>query len=325
MQMNHKVAAIRAILALSALPMVSCLNSGGSSGENDGPVQNLYGRFKVDLVEVFTSGGDTISPAYASLIGRVADGPTPSNLAWTDTDSSGVCRLRVPRAPFCDPGCGSAAVCVADNVCQAYPKGLDVGTVTVKGLKDTGGVSSFKMTPGAGLNYQVPVGTSLAFPPFTEGGTITVSAAGKDTVHAFTLSAKGMKPLKVLYDSITFVDGEPATLQWEAKGSSGTSSIFAQVDISHHGGLKGVIECEGPDNGQMVIPASLITKLKALGMAGFPVVELTRYVSGGKEGMSTELRVESRVNRPISIPGIVSCFGDEECGSGQVCEANKCQ
>lgn len=319
----YKVAAFLWVAALSTLFVVSCVNSGDSSTPEEpsgtGGV-GLYGTFRVALTE-----STETSNAYTSLLGRVANGPTPSVLAWTDTDSAGVCRLRIPHAPSCIPGCGSAAACVADGVCQAYPKGLDAGTVTVNGLKVSSGGTSFTMSP-LFSNYQPPAGTTLDFPPFEEGGILTVSSPGKDTVVSFTLTAKGIKPLKVLYDSVPFVDGQPATLQWEAKGSSGTSAVSVEVDISHHGGLKGVISCEGPDNGELVIPTSLITKLKALGMSGFPSVEMTRYVSKKNAGSNLELRIESRVSRPVYIPGVVSCNGDEDCPDNQTCQEDfKCQ
>jgi hypothetical protein len=130
----------------------------------------------------------------------------------------------------------------------------------------------------------------------------------------------------VLYDTLPLADGQDATLLWEPKGSAGSSTVFAQVDISHHGGLKGVIECEGADDGQLVIAGSLVTQLKALGMSGFPTIELTRFVSGGHPDLNIELRLESRVVRPVSIPGIVSCVEDADCPTAQTCQQDfKCQ
>jgi hypothetical protein len=38
------------------------------------------------------------------------------------------------------------------------------------------------------------------------------------------------------------------------------------------------------------------------------------------------LRLESRVVRPVSIPGIVSCIEDADCPSSQTCQQDfKCQ
>jgi hypothetical protein len=322
MQAFHKPigehAALLGAAILSILFVASCLNGDDSKDGGTGG-KKLYGRFKVDLAEQ-----TSFSDPYATLIGRVSDGPSPSTLSWTETAASGSCRLLVPRAPFCDPGCGSASACVADGVCQAYPKGVDVGTVTVKGVKLKSGANTFSMNHLL-FNYQPTAGSSLDFPPFAEGGTVTVSAIG-DTSGPFSLTAKGIKPLTVQYDSIPLSDGQDATLLWEPKGSAGTSTVFAQVDISHHGGLKGVIECEGPDNGQLVIAGALVTQLKALGMSGFPTVELTRFVSGGNPDLNIELRLESRVVRPVSIPGIVSCIEDADCPSSQTCQQDfKCQ
>lgn len=318
MRMTNVGMIVRGGAALAALMMVSCLDSGGNSTAVS--KQGLYGKFKVELIEQ-----TSYSEAYASILGRVSDGPTPSTLAWTVDTASGSCSLRIPRAPFCDPGCGSAAACVADGVCQAYPHGLSVGTVTVNGIKLTSGPTSFSMNPVLN-NYQVPTGSSLNYPPFAEGDVLTFSAAGADTIGGFSLSVKAIKPLVVSYDTVSFVDGQPVTLTWTPKGSAATSTVTAQVDISHHGGLKGVIDCEGPDNGQLVIPARLVSRLMALGISGFPAVELVRTASATHPDMSVELQVLSRVTRPVSIPGIVSCSGDEDCPENQTCQQDfKCQ
>jgi hypothetical protein len=314
------------LLALMVpLGAMSCLSDATSSGDEGGGTgvrKALYGRFVVNLVE-----GTSFSDPFASVAGRVSDGPTPSVLAWDTTATSGACKLLVPRTPFCANSCGSAGACVDSagvGVCRAYPKGVNVGTVTLTGLRTVSGSTSVTMTPLL-LNYQPTAGTSFQFPPFTEEQSVTLAATG-DTSGAFTLTAKAIKPLVPLFDSVVLQSGQPMTLQWTPKGSAATSSIHAEVDISHHGGLKGLIACEASDNGELVIAATLVDQLKALGIAGFPTVDMTRYASGTNANTNVELRVESRITRPISIPGLVSCFGDDECPNGKTCQQDfKCQ
>jgi hypothetical protein len=322
--MHHRIHQVvfRVAPALAALLAISCLNDGGKGDDPPTVKKELYGRFLVNLVE-----GTSFSDPFASVVGRVTDGPTPSVLAWDTTATSGACKLLVPRAPFCDPGCGSSHACLDEggtSVCKPYPKALNVGTVTLTGLKTTSGATSITMSPIL-LTYQPTAGTVFQFPPFAEGDAVTVSASG-DTVGAFTLSAKAIKPLAPLFDSIILADNQAVTLQWAPKGGTGSSTVSAQVDISHHGGLKGIIACEGPDDGQLTIAATLVNQLKALGIAGFPTVELARHASGARGDMSVDLWIESRVTRAVSIPGLVSCFDDEDCPSGQTCQQDfKCQ
>ena len=49
-------------------------------------------------------------------------------------------------------------------------------------------------------------------------------------------------------------------------------------------------------------------------------------VPGGHPDLNIELRIESRVMRPVSIPGIVSCVEDADCPGTQICQQDfKCQ
>jgi hypothetical protein len=322
-------ATVRVVSLLPALIVslvaVSCISDATSNDDGDGGTgvrKELYGRFVVNLVE-----GTSFSDPFASVAGRVSDGPTPSVLAWDTTATSGACKLLIPRTPFCANSCGSTGACVDSagvGVCRAYPKGLNVGTVTLSGLRTVSGATSITMTPLL-MNYQPPAGTVFQFPPFTEEQSVTLAATG-DTSGAFTLTANAIKPLVPLFDSVILQSGQPMTLQWTPKGSAATSSIHAEVDISHHGGLKGLIACETQDNGELVIAATLVDQLKALGISGFPTVDMTRYASGTNANTSVELRVESRITRPVTIPGLVSCFGDEDCPNSQTCQQDfKCQ
>jgi len=313
------LALVTALLAASCV--VDDKTTATPPGETDTVVRPVYGRFQVTLVEE-----TAFDDAYASVLGRVTTGTTPSTLQWDTATVSGACKLLIPRAPFCETPCGSGAACVADGVCRVYPAGLNVGTVTMTGVKTTTGATSFTMQP-VFSNYQ-PVGITLDYPPFTEGAEVSVAIA-HDSVGSFALKAKGIAPLNALYDSVVFADNQPVTLTWTppSAGAAGNSTVSARFDISHHGGVKGVIECEAADNGSLTVAAGLVTQLKGLGISGFPTVELSRHsASPARTDMSLELRIESTVTRPISIPGIVSCSGDEDCPNGQTCQQDlKCQ
>ena len=94
---------------------------------------------------------------------------------------------------------------------------------------------------------------------------------------AIRADEKGFAP-----SSITLEKDKPLTLTWTAKGASADSTIHVHLDISHHGGTKGQIECDTADSGSLTIGASLVTQLVNLGVAGFPTVRLTRSSVGSK-------------------------------------------
>jgi hypothetical protein len=240
-------------------------------------------------------------------------------MQWSVAAMAGDCQLLVPSAPFCEPQCGGSAVCVADNVCQPHPTAQPVGTVHVTGLRTSAGATEFSMKPNNN-NYQPP--ETLPYPAFSEGDDLTFAAAGGSFTPAFTLSAKGVAPLDLLSDTIVLADNEPITLSWTPAGQAGISTIHVKLDISHHGGSKGKIECDAQDNGSLTLSAALLTQLKDLGVAGFPTIVVTRGATGSAtiSAGRVDLLVSSEVETGVEIPGLVSCNRNEDCPPGQTCQ-----
>lgn len=278
-----------------------------------------YGTMLVSLVAPAAP-----TPGFTSVQGRFYDSVSPSPVKWELKATVGACKLYTPKTVFCPTACGSSAVCVDDNVCQAYPKSLVVGQMTVNGLKTKTGETSFTMDPLLG-NYQ-PIGKTVDYPPAAEGAEVTFSAAGDSVATSFTLTGKGIKPLTVLNDTITLIDGQPIALTWEPAASPTASTIKVMVDISHHGGVKGKVECEAPDNGSLSIDAGLLSQLKALGVAGFPKIDITRRAVSTHAKVKAELVIESAISKSLEIPGLISCSDDENCPDGQTCQLDmRCQ
>lgn len=281
-----------------------------------------FGSFQVNLIAPSAN-----SQGYTSVLGRFYDGVSPSPVGWKAAGTSGSCKVYTPTTPFCPAGCGSQAACVDNGVCQDYADPVVVGEVTVTGLKTKANDTTFKMNPISN-NYQPVSGVVVAFPPFTEGAAVTFSAAGDTTgaaagdtgIAAFVVTAKGIPPLNVINDSIVLADGLPVNLKWSPPTQSGNSRISVYVDISHHGGSKGKIECEGPDTGEMEIAAALVDQLKALGISGFPKLEIARKGVAASSDAEVELVLESRITKYLTIPGIISCEDDTGCPTGQTCQ-----
>jgi hypothetical protein len=293
----------------------------GSADAAPGDPNVRVGEFSLRLVPPL---GD--SEPYTTLLGKVSDGPVPEGLIWEQQEEAGGCKLLTPRVPFCaDKPCGGSATCVEDGVCQSEPKSQNVGTVTVRGVRTTTGESEFA---AENINNTYQANGSLPYPAFDEGGAIEVAAAGGD-VGAFTLKGKGIAPLALAGSDTGYPleRGKGINLSWNAPKPGGNTRIQIKLDISHHGGTNGKVECDVPDNGALAIPVGLTDKLLALGIAGFPTIMVTR---SSLSSVTTrlgrvDLRIYEYVEPEIKIPGLVSCMSNEECPSGDCLDDKTCK
>ncbi|MDB5051940.1 MAG: putative secreted protein [Fibrobacteres bacterium] len=292
----------------------ACTNDPGDDGKPATGTHATSGSFQVSLV-----APTDISQGFTSVLGKVYTGPAPSSLIWEEAAKSGECRLLKPRVPFCEQSCGSGAICVEDNQCRDFPKSVGIGRVSVTGLKTKSGAVSFAMDPVVN-SYQPTGGIILDFPPFAEGDAVTFSASGDTGASAFTVSAVGISPLEVLTDSLTLADGKPISLEWTPPKSAGATVISVAVDISHHGGIKGKIECEGPDDGKLEIAAALVDQLKALGVSGYPNIGISRKATSTNAAVHVDLVLESGITKALIIPGLISCEDNDGCPDGQTCQ-----
>jgi hypothetical protein len=256
--------------------------------------------------------------AQTSFIGKVSDAETPIAESWKLDSESGGCTLYVPKAPFCDPACGSSAVCVSDDRCAPRPNAVTVGSLHLRGV----GSAEIVMNPIAN-NYQPPAGTSLPYPPCAEGAALTLAADG-GSYAAFTLKASCISPLE-FPGPVALEKGKPLALSWKAPGEPDLSRIQLRLDISHHGGSRGKIECDVADSGKLEIASALVDKLLDLGVAGFPTIILTRIASGGSgdaEPKHVQFNVQQNVERAVEIAGLLSCADDSQCTTPKTCQAD---
>ena len=287
------------------------------AGKSNAGSDEVVGTFTISSI----APTDTEPDGHTTVLGKVYDGATPAQVVWEAGSKSGACQLSTPRVPFCNTPCGGSAVCVDDDQCQAYPTAHSVGAVKVSGVKTSAGASEFTMNPIANT-YQPSGDTKLPFPAFSEGDAISVSAAGGD-YKAFTINAHGVDTLELDKDTYALERGKELALGWTA-GKSASASIHIKLDISHHGGSKGMIECDTSDSGSLSIGADLIGSLLDLGVAGFPTIVVTRHDDGtasiapGK----VQLTVVSSVETAVTVPGLSSCSDDSQCPSGKTCQAD---
>lgn len=301
----------------------SSSGGGGSGGDGPGDPTILVGSFQVKLIAPVAATPNTPEvPGSTAILGKVYDGPTPAQIIWEKTLEEGACTLLTPRVPFCSTPCGGSAVCVENEQCQAYPTAHSAGTVTVKGLHPESGGDSFTIEPIVN-GYQAPAAVKLPYPAFSEGEAISFNATG-DYYAPFTVASVGIAPLVFGSQSLTVESGKPLPISWTAPGKSGQTRIYLKLDISHHGGTKGMIECDADDTGSLELPAALVTKLLELGVAGYPTIIVARRALGSttiKQGR-IDLVISSQIEQPVEIPGLTSCTEDTDCPMGQTCQSD---
>jgi hypothetical protein len=274
---------------------------------------------QIGVFEVELTAPAGAEPGRTSVIGTIYDAGQPDTVVWEVAAEDGACRLLTPRVPFCATPCGSAAACVEDDVCQAYATKQSVGAIHVTGISVTGGGAEFTMEPVVN-SYQPPAGVTPAFPPFAAGTAVRFAAAGSAWNGAFTIDAVGVDALALTSADPALARDEAVALAWAA-GTVAAATIAVKLDISHHGGTRGKIECSGPDNGAMTIGGALITGLLDLGASGFPTIIVSRSLTGATVigAGRVDLDVRSEVERPVVVPGVQSCDDDEDCDEPETC------
>lgn len=314
--MKPAMHAARAATLVLSLLMAACTGSDGGEDKPPAGTSDSYGTFVISVIPLTSFGG-----GHTNVSGNVYDGPVANLTTYKDKQKAGDCALKATQNVQCIPSCGSGSLCVDVNKCQVEPDAIGVGTVTLTGLKAAaGGTATVHMDPTSAtiLNYQLPAEPKLAFPPSGEGDLVTLKAAGSADAAPFSISAKGIAPLAVPEDTLVLADGKPLNLRW-TKAEVAGSRVLVDVNITNHGAHAGKISCETDDDGSLEVAASLVDGLKALGVSGFPTVDLTRISRGTSAETGVELSIESKVTRELSIPGVISCGANEDCPNGKIC------
>ena len=217
----------------------------------------------------------------------------------------GDCELLVPWAPFCSEPCTGGAKCTADDTCTAQPRMLDVGPVVLGGLGE-----ELTMEAIAG-NYQSP---TLPAEACAEGAPVSLHSS------SLSMEAPCIARLELTSKApIPVAAAKSIDLAWARPASAADSRVKIHLDIAHHGGKKGEINCDIADTGSFSVPEALVTQLVSLGLAGYPDITLERYsVAADASNPKIQLRIGSLVRREVDT-GVLSCDEDSQCESGQTC------
>jgi hypothetical protein len=295
----------------------------GGTNKNDAQVADpaaKVGTFTVELHAPTPATAESAAvPGFTSIAGKVYDGEVPAEALLEPDTQEGSCTLLKRRVPFCDPECEDG-VCVEDGQCQRSPTPHSVGTLKLSGVKTDSGATEIEVKPIV-ASYSTPGGVKLLYPAFEEGDPVRLEAPGAEG-PAFSLVAKGVAPLELTTESFPLKSDTPLAIAWKPPGDATLARIHVKMDISQHGGKLGQIQCDVADSGSLTIAANLISKLLELGVAGYPTIAVTRVATASTETSSgnIELRVTSIVERAVTIDGLNSCGGDEDCEAGHTCE-----
>jgi len=279
--------------------------SGGTGGSDAGGGTGLYGTFLISIL-------DDLPPAYTKFSGQVFDGLKTAQPVLKLDSQEGPCQLLVPKNPFCMGGCTAGGVCVDENMCEPPRNTIDVGTAHVSGFKG-GDITIVPTKPG---NSYQPSPT-LPARACDEGGALEVRT------DRFTLQGKCVAPLELMagpMDKVLVKTGTPVKVVWTPPGQAGLSRVEIHLDIAHHGGKKGEINCDVPDTGSFDIPQNLSDKLVSLGLAGFPTIDVRRTFTGvAANEPNVKMLVTSDITRDVDT-GVKSCMSDADCTPPQTCD-----
>ena len=296
----------------SAGGVMSTSAGAGGSGEagafgNAGAIgaDNLNGTFTLSLRHAVAS---TMTDAFSVVGGSVYDAPIPAVFPLVVDREEAGCRLLKPKIPFCTGGCGGEAACIDNETCMPYPKPQNVGVVRVEGL--SGAPLAMDPFPPS-FAYQ---STALPYPPCAEGDAVRLLA------DSFSAETRCIAPLVIAAaDQISVKREQPVKLVWDAPSQPDIARVQIRLDVSHHGGKKGELDCDVPDTGAFEMPASLVTALVDLGLAGYPTIVLAR-VAAASSSEQPNLKLAALASVELEVDtGIASCTEDTNCPPGQLC------
>ncbi|GEM_PF-2167986 len=303
------------LYALFSLPMVLALTACGDLGTSDGDTEtdsssdtDSTGTDSTDSTDTDTdstdTGTDTGGPSdpdfsvsdsrfqvrnfwfsdEVSFSGGFWDGP-PVVLS-EEGERIGNCRLMRFTPSFCDPPCAAGQVCL-DEQCVDQPELSPQGEVEWSWPEGT-----MTVAPSVAGNYYAIESNS------SEGET-SVGVGGVE------LAVEMVTTLELIGDWGAMLEvrahGEDLELEWVPDPGPARVRLYMTDCVGSHGGIAAAeIECEGPDSGSLVLPASFLDELFedgdwSHGECGSHTFERYRAVSG--EGLaSTRLETVSAIS-----------------------------
>lgn len=251
-----------------------------------------------------------------SVSGHIAERPAPT-APETLVKQSGDCRMLRRTNPFCDPPCGSGTICVTGGTCAAEPKNLNLGTVTITGLK-----KAVRMDPRPPSNEYFD--SDLPEVLYDPGNEIRLEASGSGDVRGFALRSTGIPPLTVSTTDWSLGQGKGLPLSWSA-ANGGSTRVLVRVSVDQHGSSPVALTCDLPDNGKADLAASLVDELLGYGVSGYPSALITRRAVVATDVVNgcADLQILSVSNHTLKVAGHTPCKRTSDCPMGKTCDVAK--
>jgi len=268
-----------------------------------------YGGFVVEAYE-----------DYSIVSGSIADGVVPITVLEV-IGSEGDCEVKRRNNPFCDPACESGDTCDFNGECITYPSNQDLGVVDVLGLPKP--VKMEAVVPG-----NTYFNTSLPHPAFEGGELIELQMPG-GTYGPVILFGVGVEEL-IATDQEEWADkvwrvesGNDLVVNWEPPtGAVVRSEVTLRINIDQHGTSPSSVYCTFEDDGEGVVPASVVQQLVEVGVSGFPSGVLKRRTADMTDAGDgcTDFEISSRREAGlVDVIGYTPCISSSDCPDGQTC------
>ncbi|MGE0872432.1 MAG: hypothetical protein AB7P03_28010 [Kofleriaceae bacterium] len=227
-------------LAAACAAALGCGSSGGSTIDAPrlvgGPDEHHPDRVGyIELIEGF-------SGVYALIHDRPEQ--PPPLLTAREGDCAIYLRAQIP---LCDPPCTGTTACTAPSTCTPWPQNASAGAIEVTGLREpltfTTGQFGYVPEPAPPLDL------------FDAGAAIHIEAAG-DVTPSFVADLTGVARLTGSTQNLTLDDEEDARIEWTAAGDARIA--IALVTGWHGAPYEAMLRCETDDDGELMIPRSLI-------------------------------------------------------------------
>lgn len=281
-----------------AVTLAACGGGGGSPGPDadPGPPDPQFWEPTARSVAIAESawlGRDPIGSIAASFVTGLTND-------YTEAMRAGNCRLLTSTAAYCPGECDGWCV---DTECHEFPVAQSAGTITTTGLS-----RAVTLTYNSGYYASQP--DPLPAELFDAGDPVGITAAGAD-VPGFSLAATGVDGVSPdltgpCDNEWHLTRGQDAVLHWNRVAGSRVHLRIPSPNRGHGLPSIAVIECEGPDEGQAVIPAAFVAAMpdfqEIQGCDGIacvgndcPPASIARYTAATTTagGETVVLRVES--------------------------------
>ena len=300
----------RTLSWISVAVMIGCTSAGAGDDDSAGDDDTVADDDDTELgepdeasgviavAEMYNEGGSGLSWS-ASIGGQLYDGPSPTFHRVTMEQVE--CVYYELQPGLCDPPCAPDEACDAYDECQAYPAGVSAGTLTVSGIAEPVVIEPQEWYPGL---YYGPHG--LPADLFDVGAVITADFVG-DQLPPLTLDALGVAPMDTALadEDFVIVQGQDNLFTWTPgpDPSALVEIVINATNVAHGAPLSDIIQCVGPDDGEMTIPQDMVDAFPLDQLPDScthfdcPPSELTRYTTSAADvdGQTIRLIVRSAV------------------------------